>query len=179
MPQPPIPDWKIEEIEKWYADGDDLRSLSAVAEALQLQRLTGRKYRDIARERKIEERFGNPAAFQQACIDDLEDLMHVAASAAVKCADEDDTRGQAMFMAERRQSVLAAAKVAGLDRVGVQISGPDGGAVEVSLGSSMLEVLVDVANEFKQELPSNLEAIEADVVDHAQSNGQSNGHAAS
>ena len=179
MAQSPVPEWKIEEIEKWYADGDDLRTLASVADGLGLSRVTVRKYRDIARERKIEERFNNPAAFQQACIDDLEDLMHVAASAAVKCADEDDTRGQAMFMAERRQSVMAAAKVAGLDRVGVQISGPDGGAVEVSLGSSMLEVLVDVANEFKQELPSNLEAIEADVVDHAQSNGQSNGHAAS
>ena len=179
MPQAPIPAWKIEEIEKWYLDGDDARSLSKVAEVLQLQRLTVRKYRDRVRERKIEERFGNPAAFQQACIDDLEDLMHVAASAAAKCGEEDDTRGQAMFMAERRQSVLAAAKVAGLDRVGVQISGPDGGAVQVSVGSSMLEVLVDVANEFKQELPSNLEAIEADVVDQAQTNGQANGHASS
>ena len=105
--------------------------------------------------------------------------MHMADGAARKCADEDDTRGYAMFMNERRLSALAVAKIAGLDRVGVQISGPDGGAVEVSLGSSMLEVLVDVANEFKQELPSNLEAIEADVVDHGQSNGQSNGHAAS
>ena len=179
MAQAPVPEWKIEQIEMWYSDPDDHRTLVGMGDVLALHANTVRKYRDIARERKIEERFSNPAAFQQACIDDLEDLMHVAASAAVKCADEDDTRGQAMFMAERRQSVLAAAKVAGLDRVGVQISGPDGGAVEVSLGSSMLEVLVDVANEFKQELPSNLEAIEADVVDHAQSNGQSNGHAAS
>jgi hypothetical protein len=179
MPQPPVPEWKIEEIEKWYADGDDLRTLAGVGDALALSRETVRKYRDKARERKIEERFGNPAAFQQACLDDLEDLMYVAASAAAKCSEEDDTRGQAMFMAERRQSVLAAAKVAGLDRVGVQISGPDGGAVHVSLGSSMLEVLVDVANEFKQELPANLEAIEADVVDQAQTNGQANGHASS
>jgi len=69
-------------------------------------------------------------------------------------------------MQERRQSALAAAKIAGLDRIGVQISGPNGGAVEVTLGSSMLEVLVDVANEFKQELPSNLEVIEAEVVDN-------------
>jgi hypothetical protein len=166
MAQSPVPEWKIEEIDKWYAEADDNRTLVAMGDVLALHANTVRKYRDIARERKIKERFNNPAAFQQACIDDLEDLMHVAASAAVKCADEDDTRGQAMFMAERRQSVLAAAKIAGLDRIGVQISGPDGGVVEVTLGSSMLEVLVDVANEFKQELPSNLEVIEAEIIDN-------------
>lgn len=179
MPKHPVPDWKIQEIEKWYANGDDLRTLKSVADGLGLNRETVRKYRDIARERRVAERLDNPAKFQQKLIDHLDELVHMADSAARKCADEDDTRGYAMFMNERRQSALAVAKIAGLDRVGVQISGPDGGPVEVSLGSSMLEVLVDVANEFKQELPSNLEAIEADVVDHAQSNGQSNGHAAS
>tara|TARA_R110000824_G_scaffold198946_2_gene382980 strand:+ start:142 stop:645 length:504 start_codon:yes stop_codon:yes gene_type:complete len=166
MAQSPVPEWKIEEIEKWYADGDDLRSLASVADGLGLSRMTVRKYRDLAMQHRIEERLSHPARFQQKLIDHLDDLVHMADGAARKCADDDDSRGYAMFMNERRQSALAAAKIAGLDRIGVQISGPDGGAVEVTLGSSMLEVLVDVANEFKQELPSNLEVIEAEVVDN-------------
>ena len=69
MPTPPVPDWKIEEIEKWYADGDDLRSLVSVADGLGLDRATVRKYRDLARERRIAERLDNPAKFQQNLID--------------------------------------------------------------------------------------------------------------
>lgn len=165
MPTPPVPDWKIEEIENWYANGDDTRTLVSVADALGLDRKTVRKYRDIARERRVAERLANPGKFQQKLIDHLDELVHMADGAARKCADEDDSRGYAMFMNERRQSALAVAKIAGLDRVGVQISGPDGGPVEVSLGSSMLEVLADVATEYQESLPSHIEAIEAEVVD--------------
>lgn len=172
MPKPPVPDWKIEEIEKWYADGNDMRTLASVADGLGLVPNTVRKYRDLALERRVADRLANPGKLQQKLVDHMDQLLHMADDAARKCADEDDLRGYAVFMQERRQSALAAAKIAGLDRIGVQISGPVGGAVEVTLGSSMLEVLVDVANEFQQELPSNLEAIEADVVDHAQTNGQ-------
>lgn len=165
MPQSPVPDWKIEEIEKWYANGDDLRTLVSVADGLGLDRTTVRKYRDIARERRVADRIAHPGKFQQKLIDHLEELVHMADGAARRCADEDDTRGYAMFMNERRQSALAVAKIAGLDRVGVQISGPDGGPVEVSLGSSMLEVLADVANDYQESLPSHIEAIEAEIVD--------------
>lgn len=175
MPTPPVPDWKIEEIEKWYANGDDTRTLVSVADALGLDRATVRKYRDIARERRVADRIANPGKFQQKLIDHLDELVHMADSAARKCADEDDSRGYAMFMNERRQSALAVAKVAGLDRVGVQISGPDGGPVEVSLGSAMLELFADMSRDSNLELPTNLEAIEADVVDHAQSNGHGSG----
>jgi len=165
MPKHPVPDWKIQEIEKWYANGDDLRTLKSVADGLGLNRETVRKYRDIAMERRVADRIAHPGKFQQKLIDHLEDLVHMADGAARRCADEDDTRGHAMFMNERRQSALAVAKVAGLDRVGVQISGPDGGPVEVSLGSSMLEVLADVASDYQESLPSHIEAIEAEVVD--------------
>jgi len=165
MPQSPVPDWKIEEIEKWYANGDDLRTLVSVADGLALSRETVRKYRDLCLERRAADRIANPGKFQQKLVDHLEQLLHMADGAARKCADEDDLRGYAMFMNERRQSALAAAKIAGLDRIGVTLSGPDGGAVEVSLGSSMLEVLADVASDFQEQLPAHIEAIEAEIVD--------------
>ena len=124
MAQAPVPEWKIQEIEQWYADDEDLRSLGSVAHGLGLSRETVRKYRDIARERRIAERFKNSAALQQSCIDDLEELKHMAAAAARRCAEQNDTQGQLMFMKEVRHSVLATAKVAGVDGNVVQLSGP-------------------------------------------------------
>ena len=165
MPKPPVPDWKIEEIEKWYADGNDMRTLASVADGLGLVPNTVRKYRDLALERRVADRLANPGKLQQKLVDHMDQLLHMADDAARKCADEDDLRGYAIFMQERRASALAAAKIAGLDRIGVTLSGPQGGAVEISLGSSMLEVLADVANDFQEQLPSRIEAIEAEVVD--------------
>ena len=145
MAQAPVPEWKIQEIEQWYADGEDLRSLASVAQGLELSRETVRKYRDIARESKIAERFNNVPAFQQACIDHLEDLAHIADTAARRCAEENDTRGQLMFMRELRHSVLAAAKVAGVDGNVVQLSRPSGG---IDVGDK-LRVLIGLAEEGK------------------------------
>ena len=148
MAQAPVPEWKIQEIEQWYADGEDLRSLASVAQGLELSRETVRKYRDIARESKIAERFNNKPAFQQACIDHLEDLAHIADTAARRCAEENDTRGQLMFMRELRHSVLAAAKVAGVDRNVVQISGPQVSGPRIDVGDK-LRVLLGLAKEGK------------------------------
>ncbi len=148
MAQAPVPEWKIQEIEQWYADGDDLRSLASVAHGLELSRETVRKYRDIARESKIAERFNNVPALQQSCIDDLEELKHMAAAAARRCAEQNDTQGQLMFMKEVRHSVLATAKVAGVDRNVVQISAPQVSGPRIDVGDK-LRVLLGLAKEGK------------------------------